>query len=409
MRNKEQVKKHLHNCRTQVVKSCGTAKNYVLNHRQLPISIGTILLGILITVTMVKFRKHPKQVKPDNLAPLVKIMQLKKKDVQMIVSGFGTVSPKVQVEIAFQVSGEVISINPQFKIGGFIPAGQELIQIDPRDYKLAVQQIKASVAEAAVKLDMEKAEAEVAATEWQQLHPGTKPDSALVLRGPQIRQAEAQLKSAQAKLAAAQLNLDRTILSLPVDVRIISEKVDLGQYVVAGTTIGAAYGTEAVEIEVPLRDENLAWFDIAAGNVVAEVKAEFAGKTHIWQGLVKRTTGQVDINSRLISVVVEVDKPFNQPGDLPPLLPGIFAKVSIKGNILKDAVLVPCSAIRNRNQVWIFDNGKLHIRTLNILRRDRYCAYTTGSLQDGDKIIISPVNAVTEGMSVRVKTDESRR
>ncbi|NIA17349.1 MAG: efflux RND transporter periplasmic adaptor subunit, partial [Planctomycetes bacterium] len=253
----------------------------------------------------------------------------------------------------------------------------------------------------------EKAEAVVAEAEWQQLHPGTKPDSALVLRGPQIRQAEAQLESAKAKLAMAQLNLNRTILSLPVEVRIISKKVDLGQYITAGTTIGTAYGTDAVEIEVPLNDEDLAWFDIADGNVTAEVKAEFAGKSHIWPGIVKRTTGQVDTSSRLISVVIEVDEPFKQSGNLPPLLPGIFVEVSIKGNILKSAVPVPCNAIRNRNQVWVFDNGKLRIQTLNILRSDRECAYTTNSLRDGDKIIISSLNAVTEGMSVRAKVDES--
>ena len=124
----------------------------------------------------------------------------------------------------------------------------------------------------------------------------------MVLRDPQIRQAKAQLESAKAQLAVAELNLKRTSLSLPIDVRIISKKVDLGQYVMAGTNIGTAYGTEAVEIEVPLEDEDLAWFDIpengfSAGNVQAEVKARFAGKEYTWPGFVKRTTGQVDIRS----------------------------------------------------------------------------------------------------------------
>ena len=398
MKNKEQIKESLF----------GRTKVHAAGHKQLLISIGIILLGILITIIMVKFKRQPERVEPDNLAPLVKITQLKKEDVRMVVSGFGTVSPKVQVEISSQVSGEVVSINPQLKTGGFVRAGEELIQIDPRDYKFAVQQTRASVAEAAVKLDMEKAEAEVAAVEWQQLHPGTKPDSALVLRDPQIRQANAQLESAKAKLAFAELNLERTSLSLPVDVRIISEKVDLGQYVMAGTNIGTAYGTEAVEIEVPLEDEELAWFGIpdariTAGKILAEVRARFAGKEYTWPGVVKRTTGQVDTRSRLISVVVEVNEPFSSDENRPPLLPGIFAEVFIRGNILKDAVLVPRGAVHNRDEVWIFNKGKLHIQPLKIVRSDKDYIYTVGSLEDGDKIITSSLDAVTEAMSVRVK------
>ncbi|NIA16861.1 MAG: efflux RND transporter periplasmic adaptor subunit [Planctomycetes bacterium] len=407
MKNREQPKEYFHNCRAQLTKLYAEAKTCVLGHRQLSISIVVILLGLVITVTMVKFKRQPKQVRGDNPAPLVKVIQLKKQDVQMIVSGLGTVIPKVQVEISSQVSGKVVSINPRLENGGFIRADEDLLQIDPRDYELAVRQIEAVVAEAAVKLDMEKAEADVAIDEWQQLHPGTKPDSALVFRGPQIRQAEAQLASAKAKLAVAQLNLDRTVLSLPVDVRIISKKVNLGQYITAGTNIGTAYGIDAVEIEVPLKDEDLAWFDITDGNVAAEVKAEFAGKNRIWKGFAKRTTGQVDISSRLVSVVIEVNEPFKHSENSVPLIPGMFTEVFIRGNILKDAVLVPRDAIRGRDKVWVFDNGKLHIGTLKILRSDRDYAYTVDSLRDGDRIIISPLNAVTEGMSVRIKKDES--
>ena len=412
MINKQQIKKTatklLSRSHTLITSSCAEAKTYAIKHKQLSISIGIILLGIVITVLMVKFKRPPKRLKPDNIAPLVKVIQLKKEDIQIFVSGFGTVQPKVQVEISPQISGKIISINPQFKTGGFIAANEELIQIDPRDYELAVRQADALVAEAEVKLDLEKAEADIAVAEWHQLHPDTQPSSALVLRTPQIRQAKAQLESAKATLATAELNLERTHLSLPIDVKILSEKVDLGQYVVAGTNIGTAYGTEAAEIEVPLQDEDLAWFNIpdnssAASAVTAEIKAEFAGKEHTWQGQVKRTTGQVDISSRLISVVVEVNEPFSRSQNRPPLLPGIFAEVFIKGNILKDAVRLPRNAIHNGNQVWLFDNDRLHIKPLKIVRTDRDYIYTVDSLDNGDKIIISSLDAVTEAMSVRVR------
>ena len=236
----------------------------------------------------------------------------------MIVLGYGTVTPRLQVEIVPQVSGKVVWVNPQFRAGGFIRRGELILKIDPRDYELSLRQANAAVAEAQVMLYLEKAEAKISKEEWLQLHPGQEPDSPLVFREPQIRQAQARLESAEAGLATANLNLERTRPSLPVDAVIMNERIALGQYVMIGQSMGAAYGIESMEIEVPLEDKELAWLAVPDNTVsvnaaqspkkgaIARVSANFAGEEKCWLGYVVRTTGQVDITSRLISVVVEV-------------------------------------------------------------------------------------------------------
>ncbi|HEC03531.1 MAG TPA: efflux RND transporter periplasmic adaptor subunit, partial [Phycisphaerales bacterium] len=331
---------------------------------------------------------------------------------------YGTVSPRVEVEIVPEVPGKVVYVHPLLKAGGLIGANEQIIQIDPRDYELAVQQADAVVAEAQVRLDTEKAEAEVAREEWEQLHPDTEPSSPLVLRDPQIRRAQASLKSARAQLATAELRLDRTSVSLPFDVLVINERVDLGQYVVVGQSLGSAYGIEAVEIEVPLEDDELAWFDVfdgtaqlngsatAAKSCTAQVKADFGGSQHIWLGRVVRTTGQVDRTSRMVSVVVEVTDPFDTSGGKPPLLPGIFAEVLIEGKVLGDAVAVPRDAVRESNKVWAVDEGRLHIRTLEIARADKDFAYAVSGLEEGTQIVVSSLDMVTEGMAVRTQAGD---
>jgi RND family efflux transporter MFP subunit len=263
---------------------------------------------------------------------------------------------------------------------------------------------------------MERAEAQVARQEWEQLHPNTEPVSALVLREPQIRQAEARLESAKAGLAIAELNLERTSLSLPVDARITSETVDLGQYVMTGQSVGAAYGVDLVEIELPLEDKDLAWFDIpenpvllndnkaSTGSTIAYVKADFIGAEHIWTGYVTRTTGQIDKASRLVSVVIEVPEPFNISKGRPALLPGMFVEVLIQGNVLKNAVAVPRDAIHDGNKVWLVNEGRLHIKPLDIVRADRDFAYATSGLDDGAMIVTSSLDTVVEGMKVRIKS-----
>ncbi len=386
-----------------------------LRHPQLFIGLGIVLLGVLATFGLIKLKRAPKRVDIEPLAPLVRVQQIKITKMQMIISGFGTVIPTVEVEIVPQVSGKAVYVNPAFKAGGFIKAGETILEIDKRDYELAVQQAEAIVAEAVVTLDMEKAEAAVAVDEWKQLNPGTKPASPLVLRQPQIRRAEAKLKAAEAGLAMARLSLERAEISLPVDVRVVSERVDLGQFVSMGQSLGTAYGMESVEVEVPLEDEDLAWFDIYDemisynGNAVskkfteAEVKANFAGGEHIWKGFVKRTTGEVDRTSRLVRVVVEIPKPFEKTGGKPALLPGTFVEVLIKGKVLEQAAAVPRDAIREGNKVWIVNDDRLHIQLLEIARSDRDFAYAVSGISDGAYIIVSSLDTVTEGMKVRTK------
>jgi RND family efflux transporter MFP subunit len=343
------------------------------------------------------------------------VERLKPKDIQMVINAYGTVSPKVEVDVVPEVSGKVVSVNPELKAGGFIPAGEQILKIDERDYKFAVQQADAVVADAQVKFEIEVAEAEVALKAWDELNPGVEPNSPLVSRQSQVRKAKAALESARAQLETAKLRLERTSLSLPFDALIISEKVDLGQYMVAGQPVAVAYGIDTVEIEIPLEDEELAWFDAFENSVSlngnkaktpAVVKADFAGAEHTWKGHVTRTTGQVDKMSRMISVVVEVPKPFDRSNGRPPLLPGIFAEVLIEGKILKNAIAVPRDAIHDSNKVWVVKGDSLSIQFLDIVRADKDFAYAKAGVDQNATIVTSSLDTVMEGMKVRTQLEQ---
>ncbi|MCK4751817.1 MAG: efflux RND transporter periplasmic adaptor subunit [Planctomycetes bacterium] len=385
---------------------------------KIQVLLALIVLGIGISgMLLLKYtRKAPVKVAREIVAPLVKVQVVRQQDIQMIIKGYGTVQPKVQAEVVPQVSGKIVAIHPKFKNGGFVRANQPLVTIDPRDYELAVQRTEAEVAKAEVDLDIEMAEGEVARHEWDQLNPGKEPPSTLVVHEPQIRQAQTRLEAARAELATAELNLERTRVSLPFDGRVMSETVDLGQYINVGQSIGKMYGINAVEIELPLEDEELAWFFVPSSvvsmngkdysNVGSEVEvhANFAGGKHIWQGKVIRATGQVDASSRLVSIVIEVKEPFKNNDSRPPLVPGMFVESHIKGKVLKGAMAVPRDVIHGKNKVWVVRNSKLHIQELKIVRMDKDYAYVVSGLEDGARIILSSLDTVTNGM--RVRTEE---
>ena len=376
--------------------------------------VGILAVGVIVLVLLKALRKPPAKKESQILAPLLNAYVVNVQDVQMVVRGYGTVEPKVQVQVVPQVSGRIDDCHNDFVNGGFFKAHEPLITIDQRDYKLAVENAEAAVAADRVYLDRELAEADVARQEWEQLNPEREPTSSLVLRGPQIAEAKAKLKASEARLATAKLNLERTVISMPFDGRVSAESVDIGQYIMAGQSVATVYGTEVVEIVVPLEDRDLAWFDLPSSfdnpassplisGAEALVIADFAGARHTWAGRVVRAQGRIDSTSRMVNVVVQVADPFETSGQQPPLVPGMFVEIEIKGKGLDGVIPVPRYAVHNADEVWVARDGKLWIQKVEIARQDKDYTYVTAGLASGAAIVTSPLEVVTNGMKIRTQ------
>ncbi len=369
----------------------------------LPIAV--LIAGIALAALLASSRTAPPRVEYVSPGPLVETETVSISDIPVVVEGHGEVVARVAVEVVPQVSGRVVEVSPAMVAGGFFKAGDALFVIDPRDYELGVERARAAVARAEVTLEQEEAEAAVAREEWDELHPGEEPTSGLVVRGPQVEQARAELDAARADLDGARLNLERTRVTLPFDGVVVSENVDLGQFVSTGRALATVYGTDVVEVRVPLESRNLEWFDVPRGGggsgPRAEVSATFAGRSFSWQGRVTRMEGQLDPSSRMAHVVVEVAKPFAGTQGRPPLMPNTFAEVKIFGQTLHGVVSIPRFALREGGTVWVFADGELHIRPVEVARADRDRAFISGGLDDGEQVIVSSLDAVTDGMRVR--------
>ncbi len=376
--------------------------------KHLLIAVVILAVGFVLFFVLKNLKKPPQEAEMEVLAPLVDVARIDPCNIQMIISGYGTVNPHVEVDIVPQVTGNVVEIHPQFKQGGYIPSGQTIIKIDPRDYDLAVRQANAAVAQAKVQLEIEQAEAKVAKEEWYQLNPGVEPTSPLVLREPQIKQAQTNYESAQAQLATAQLNLERTTVTMPIDILVSEENIDLGQLARAGNFIGSAYGVKKAEVQVPLEPDDIKWFKIPSafngkGNqkgAKARIYTDDALSQYIWEGYVTRTVGQVDRRSRLIDVIIEVNDPFHSRTN-PPLLPGTFVEVDILGETMEKVYKIPRMAFRNPNKIWVAKDGRLYIRQIDVIRSDQDFIYTYDALEPGEMIVTSPLDAVVDEMNIR--------
>lgn len=371
---------------------------------KLVIPVIVLIVGVGAAVLIASARKAPPRVDRPPLGPLVEVVATQITDMPIFVTGHGEVVARVAVDVVPQVQGQVVRVHPSLVAGGFFKAGEVLVVIEPRDYELAVERAQAAVARAKVTLEREQAEAEVAREEWNGLHPGEEP-TALVIREPQIRQAEAEHAAAVADLDVAKLNLERTKLSLPFDGVVVSESVDVGQFVGNGSRLATVYGTDVVEVRVPLDSRELAWFDIPSSRggrgASAEVSASFGGTQSTWEGRVTRMEAEVDQTSRMVHIVIEVSDPYATSNGQPALLPGSFVDVRIAGRTLSHVVSVPRHAIHDGRSVWVFEDGKLDVREVEIVREDRRQTLISSGLEDGDLVIVSALDAVTDGMTIR--------
>jgi hypothetical protein len=103
----------------------------------------------------------------------------------------------------------------------------------------------------------------------------------------------------------------------------------------------------------------------------------------------------------MVHVVVEVPRPYSPHGGRPPLLPGTFVDVRIAGRTLSDAIAVPRHTVHEGDTVWVADGSTLRIREVEIARADRETAYITGGIEAGERIVVTPLDAVSNGMRIR--------
>jgi membrane fusion protein, multidrug efflux system len=135
------------------------------------------------------------------------------------------------VEIRARVSGFIESIH--FKEGQIVKQGDLLFVIDPRPFKIAVDQAKADVERARAKL-------EIASHDVDRAIPlarnATITDRELDTRKSVQRDAAGGVGSAEAALKQAELNFEWTAVRAPISGRISDRRVDAGNLIVGGST-----------------------------------------------------------------------------------------------------------------------------------------------------------------------------
>ena len=374
------------------------------------ILIITVLGVIILNATA----PTPARVEPERAIPTVRTIDATPRKLHLLVRSQGTVTPRTEADLVAEIDGRIVWIAPTFAPGGFFDAETPLIRIESRDYELALDRARANVQSAAS--ERKFAASELARQEGLS-SGGVASASQLANARRAATVAEANWLDAKAALEQAERDLERTEIRAPFAGRIREEGVDVGQFVNRGSMLARLYATDYAEIRLPIPDDQLAFLDIPVpepgapldvGGAEVRLTALFAGQPNEWIGHIVRTEGEIDPRSRMVNVVARVEDPYRTKSATPsvPLAVGLFVQAEIKGPEVENVIVVPRYAMRNDSQILVVDsNNALHSRTVDIIRIDRDDVLVRGPLAEGERICISPLQIVIEGMPVRAVED----
>jgi RND family efflux transporter MFP subunit len=345
-------------------------------------------------------------------AMLVEVTGVEHGTFHPTIEAMGTVEPSQDILLSPQVGGEVIRRAPAFTPGGYVRAGETLLQIDPSDYEHALRQRQSALSQAVADLDIEMGQQAVAQHNYQSFND-TLPDEneALVLRKPQLDVARAQVEAARAAVAQAELALQRTTVKAPFDAHILSRNVNLGSQVSPGDNLGRLVGLDTywVAVSVPLSE--LRWLSIPEGGQANGSEVRIRNPT-AWdegeyrEGHLYRLVGALEDQTRMARVLVSVPDPHAyraDDADAPPLIIGSFVEAHIRGKAIADVVRLDRDYLRNDETVWVMEDGRLRIRDVDIVFRDADYAYINGGLRAQDQVVTTNLTTVADGARLRLE------
>jgi len=310
------------------------------------------------------------------------------------------------VEIRARVSGFIDSIH--FKDGQVVKQGDLLFIIDPRPYRLTVDQAKADLDRTRAKLDIATLDVERATP---LVRSQTVTEREFDTRKSAQRDATAAMESADAALKQGQLNLEWTEVRAPIAGRISDRRVDAGNLITGGQT-GATLLTSIVSIDpihfifdgseadflryIRLAQTGARQSSRDAPNPVAvrladETDYKHQGKMDFVDNVLNAKTGT--IRGRAIFE--------NKDGFL---TPGFFGRLRLFGGD-HEALLLPDGAIAsdqsNKIVFTVADDGTVGVKRVEIGPVVRGLRVIRSGLAATDRVVIEGLPRARPGQKVK--------
>jgi len=353
--------------------------------------------------------------------------------------------------IEYEEDGQQKTVRLGLDIGTWVDEGDVLMELDPRDFKLAldqaqaqlnlvrkrledllswrrkeeVQQLEARVDEAEAASELAQADlrrnerllatgattpgdhddAEAAARRARAALSQTEAELAIAKAGPtaeQIAVAQAELASAEVEVRRRERELEKATIRSPYPAVITDRYVGVGDRVTAMPRVEIMKIVDPrmlfVEIDVPER-----YLAIVKLDGLAEVRS--AGRPDPVRGKVELINGRIDPETRTFRVRIGID---NRQGLFKP---GGFVQTRLPIRSTDQALVVPRTSIvfaEGQPAVYVYHKeGYVERRLVRLgIANAKTCEITNG-LTEGEMIAVTRTALLADGLPVRLESPVS--
>jgi membrane fusion protein, multidrug efflux system len=268
------------------------------------------------------------------LATLVSVVKTEPKDIPLNYEYSGYTQGLKNVELRAQVGGTLLEC--KYRQGKIVKQGDVLFVIDPKPYKAAYGQAKASFIEKEA--------------EWKRVKTLFTEQA---ISNKEKDQALSAYRQAEAYLELARVNLDHTEVRAPVTGISSNENFTEGNLVHPGTD--SAYLTTITQLD-PLyiyfyipEDDILQQRKYHNNGIPDDLKITVENQEHVLKGEVDFIDSIVDTETGTVKARAILSNANNI------LLPGQFVRLKLEGIVFKNAIVIPDKSImQGPNGIFVY-------------------------------------------------------
>lgn len=346
--------------------------------------------------------------------PKTRVIELTVVDFEPQIETSGVVRAHNQINLTSQVSGRIVATHPQFEDGAYFEEGTVLVELDKADFKTAVASAKSQQAQALALLAQEQTRAKQARLDWEDLGYEEEP-SDLVLRVPQLREAEARAEAAAAQLEQAERGLDRCQIRAPFDGRIRQRLVGVSQTIGSGTSLASIFAVDYAEVRLPIEARYMRFLELPEEasdrplKIILRDALDESNKIER-EAWIVRTEGALNEESLDLFAIARIDDPFGRQSGKAPLRIGQPVSAKIPGRPFERVVAIPRKAVRQLSRITVVEREShmINQRTITPLwENETHLIVSDESLVDGTLLATAYLVYTPDGTPVEILPDPS--
>jgi multidrug efflux system membrane fusion protein len=336
-------------------------------------------------------------------ATTVGVATAERADIPVYLDALGTVVATATATVRPQVSGVLQKIN--FTEGQLVRPGQVLATIDQRSFQIALMQASGT-------RQRDEAQLESARVTLSRYRTLLEQDSIarqdVDTQAALVKQLEGTVMTDRAAENLAKLNLGYTEVKAPIGGRVGLRTVDVGNLVSSGDANGVAVITQLSPIDVQFAVPQDQLPELQArmreGAMLPATALDRTRTQTLASGRFSALDNQVDVQTGTVRAKARFDNADSK------LFPSQFVNLRLQVRTIKDAVVVPVSALRHGADgdfVYVLNAAQRTVALRPVTRGQATVdkVQVTSGLQAGEQVITEGADRLKDGAKVVLPGD----